>query len=310
MENTDLIVNRDQLINHSMRIIGALESGETATNEELDDGAFSLNIMLKALQNDGLVLWLIKEAIMIPEKGLEQYKLGYTGSHCSYDMKKTEMRIAGIALDTIVEVDSTSNMLKDDNIGILQDDGTIHWTTIKTITDSDTIVISTGLVSAAEIANHIYFYTNKIDRPHEIKEVLRRLYDDRIDVPLMRMSRDEFYTLSDKDSEGVPVNFYYDPQLANSVMTVWNVADTNFAQNSVFVLNVKKPFDTMNDGTDVFEIPAEWYEPIAYLLAVRLAPMNFYPIAETRLLIAQAEEFKMLAQTPDEASIFLQPDFD
>jgi len=303
-------VNRDDLINHSMRIIGALESGETATNEELADGSTALNMMLQALQNDGLNLWLIKEAILIPEKGLEEYKFGQTGSHCSLDMKKTEMRIAGIALDTILEVDSTVGMVKDDNIGVLQDDGTIHWTTIKTVTDTDTVVIKTGLVSASDVASHIYFYTTKIDRPHELKEVLRRRYDDRIDVPLMRMSRQQFYTLSDKDSDGVPVNYYYDPQLTDSKMTVWNVADSDFSKNSVFVINLKKPFDVMSAGTADFEIPPEWYEPITYLLAVRLAPMNFYPIAETRLLIAQAESMKLTAQTPDEASIYLQPDFD
>jgi len=305
--STDFSVNRDELITLAMRNIGALETGESPTPEEYSDASQMLNMMLKTMQNDGLDLWLIKEAILIPEKGLERYTLGPTGDHCTYDVNKTEMRVAGIASDVTLEVDSTTGMTVADNIGILQDDGTIHWTTISSITDSDTVVVATGLVSASAIDNHIYYYTNKIDRPHHVNEVLRRDYDDRIDVPLIKMSRDEFNTLSDKDSSGTPVNYWYDPQLTNAKMNIWNVADSDFAKNDVLVLWVKKPFDDMDAGTNDFECPQEWYMPIMYDLSLLLAPMHFLPTKERYELKVLATKYRDMAESPEDASIFLQP---
>jgi len=288
-----------------MRLIGALESGESPTSEEYSDASTSLNMMLKAWQNDGLKLWLTKEAVLIPSLGTEEYLLG--SAHCSLDMKKTEMRVAGIALDTILEVDSTSDMTKGDYIGVVQDDGTTHWTTVKSITDSDTVVLTTGLVSAVSVDNHVYSYTTKLERPHTLLEAYRRDFDTREDVSMTSMSRTEYYNLNDKDGQGTPVNYYYDPQITNSVLHVWNTANSDFCKNNVFVLLVKQSFDTMTAGTDSFECPPEWYEAIAYGLAVRLAPQNFYPIKERKLLMAEAEQYKDLAMSPAEGSIFLQP---
>lgn len=68
---------------------------------------------------------------------------------------KTEFRIAGVALDTVLEVDATAGMVAGDIIGVEQDDGTWHWTTIANVNDADTVTITVGLVSAAAIDNDI-----------------------------------------------------------------------------------------------------------------------------------------------------------
>jgi len=253
--------------------------------------------MIKAWQAFGLQLWVVKQAELIPTKDAQTYSLGT--DHASLSMSKTEMRVAGSATDTILEVDSTAGMTAADNIGIVLDDGSIQWTTINTVTDSDTVVIDTGLTSAAAIDQHIYWYTTKIDRPHELLEVYRRDYDNVVDVPMIRLSRTDFFTLSDKDSAGTPVNFYYDPQLTNSVLHVWPVANSNFANNSTFQLFIKKPFDDMDSATDSFEFPQEWYEAIVYGLATRLAPMIGYPIPDRQLLKMEAREYFDLALSSD-----------
>ena len=49
-------------------------------------------------------------------------------------------------------------------------------------------------------------------KPVEVLEVYRRDTSDRIDVPMTRLGRDEYWSLSDKDTEGTPVNFYFEPQ--------------------------------------------------------------------------------------------------
>jgi hypothetical protein len=70
----------------------------------------------------------------------------------------TQFRVAGVGTDTILEVDATASMTAGDIIGIDLDDGTTDWTTIASITDADTLVISAGLSSAAAIDKDIYTY--------------------------------------------------------------------------------------------------------------------------------------------------------
>lgn len=297
--STDYSITRDALVTQAYRILGALRTGGTATTEEISDAAVSLNMMLKAWQAYGLQLWVIKQVTLIPDKGSQSYKLGLTGDNVSLSMTKTEMRIAGVTSDTILEVDSTTGMVALDNIGIYLDDGTTHWTTISSVTDADTVVIATGLASAAAINNPIHWYTNKIDRPNELLEVYRRNIDDVVDVPLIRLSRTDFFTLSDKDTSGIPVNFYYDPQLTNTVLHVWPTANATFAKNSTLQLLIKKPFDDMDNANDDFEFPQEWYEAIVYGLAERIAPMIGYPIPDRQLLKMEAGAYLDLALSFD-----------
>lgn len=307
--SVDYSINRDELITLVYEDLGAIRTGGTPATGELTYATSKLNMMLKAWMAHGLQLWVTKEAILIPEKGAEKYDLGPSGDHCSLSMGKTELRVAAVATDTTMEVDSTSGMTALDNVGVVTDDGTIHWTTIASITDSDTLELSSGLDSAAAIDNHIYYYTNKVDRPNEVISVWRRVWDEKNDVEVVRISKDEYYTLSAKNVEGTPVNCYYDPQLTNSVLYNWTTADTTFASNSVFVINLKKPFDDLDSSTDDFEVPQEWYEAIVDGLKDRVARHVGIPLQDRTLIKQEAMASLELALGFDneQASIFLQP---
>jgi len=308
--NSNYTLDRDALIGHVYRNrLAATRSGGTPTSDEISDATIALNLMLKAWQVHGLQLWVIKEAILIPELSKQSYSLGLTGDHCSLSMKKTEVKVAGVTSDTNLDVDSTADMTASDNIGVVLDDGTIHWTTVSSVTDSDTVVLTTGLPSATAVDNHVYNYTTKIDRPHELAEAYRREWDTVVDVPITRLSREEYYTLSDKDSQGVPVNYYYDPQLTNSVFYNWTVADSSFAKNNAFVLLIKKPFDDMDSATDNLEFPQEWYEAVADGLAVRIAPSIGLPIQDRRELKSEAKKSLSGAMGFDveQTSVFFTP---
>jgi len=303
-------VNRDELIGHVYRnILGATPAGQSPNADEISDATTSLNMMLKAWQADGLQLWVIKEAVLIPEKSKQVYSLGPTGDHCSLTMNKTEVKVAGVATDVNLDVDATTDMTVSDNIGVVLDDGTIHWTTVFSITDTDTVVLASGLPSAAAINNHVYSYTTKIDRPNELLEVYRREYDTVVDVPIIKLSRTDFFTLSDKDSEGIPVNYYYDPQLTDTQLYLWQTANSDFASNSVFKLLIKKPFDDMDTATDDFEFPQEWYEAISLGLGKRLAQSVGMPMVDRQILRKDAYEAKedAMAFDAEGGSVYFAP---
>lgn len=148
-------------------------------------------------------------------------------------------------------------------------------------------------------------------RPLRVTAVYRRVSADTTDVPLNKLSRDEYWSLSDKDSQGTPVNYYYDPQLTDGVLNIWPAPDATFATNSVLEIHCHKPFDDMDTSSDNdFEFPSEWYEAIKWGLAVRLAPEYGIPRLERQLLHQEASVLKeeALSWDTEDASIFLQPE--
>ena len=114
-------------------------------------------MLVKHWQSKSYGLWLNKEIVVSLDKSSQNYDLGLTGDQACYssDLVKTEISTAGSATDTSIEVDSTTGMLAGDIIGIELDAGTMDWTVIASVTDSDTLVIETGLTSAAAVDNHV-----------------------------------------------------------------------------------------------------------------------------------------------------------
>lgn len=100
-----------------------------------------------------------------------------------------------------------------------------------------------------------------MDRPLQIVYALIRDGDN--DTPLRIISRTEYLNLGNKATESVPHSVYYDPQLDNGVLYVYNPADATSAAAKTIEITYSKPFDDLNDGDDDFEFPQEW------LLAVK-----------------------------------------
>ena len=128
-----------------------------------------------------------------------------------------------------------------------------------------------------------------MDRPLKIVECHRRR--DAIDTPLTLMERSEYWDLSNKTAEGIPVNYYFDPQLDNSLLYIWPTASLDAATNITIEIEYSKPFDDMDSALDNLEFPQEWYEAVVYGLAWRLAPSFGVPIALRRELRAEALSF-------------------
>ena len=149
-------------------------------------------------------------------------------------------------------------------------------------------------------------------RPMRIIDVYRRTTATVTDVPLIKMSREEYWRLSDKDSEGIPVNYYYDLQLNNGVLNVWPSPNASFAAANTLEILYQKPFDDMDEtSTDDFEFPSEWYEAIKYGLAVRLAPEYGIPRLERGLLHQEATVVKdtVMAWDQEDSSIYFSPEY-
>ncbi len=149
-----------------------------------------------------------------------------------------------------------------------------------------------------------------MNRPLRIIDIYRRETSSTIDVVLTKMTRQEYYNLSDKDSKGTPVNYYYDPKLDNGTLHIWPSPSATFASDYTLEILYQDPIEDMDAAGDNFDFPSEWLEAITYGLAVRLAAGTGLDILERRILRNEAKEALLLALSWDteDGSIFIQPD--
>lgn len=307
--SVDFSLSRDQVITAALKKIGALAAGETASSEEVSDAAITLNMMLKSMQADGLKIFLRKRATVFLEKDKSAYSFTTTtsGDHSAYSYTRTQIKTAASASATSIDVDSTTGMTAGDYIGFELDDGTSHWTTIASITDSDTVVINSGLASAAAVDNYVYFYTTKIDRPLRVVQAWVRDEGQTSDIPVVIVSQKEYYELANKTAEGRPNTIYYDPQLNNGTLWVWPEPDS---VTDTLELIVQRPIEDMDAAANEFDVPVEWLEPIVYGLAYRLCPEYRVPLKVKQDIERNALMFLEMARSFDieHASVFLQPE--
>lgn len=148
-------------------------------------------------------------------------------------------------------------------------------------------------------------------RPMRIIDIYRRNTTDVVDVVLLPMSRFDYWNLSDKNTAGTPVNYYYDLQLTDGVLNVWPAPDATFASDNTLEILYQKPFDDMDvSSTDSFEFPNEWYEAIKYGLAVRLAPEYGVPRLERAYLAQESKVLKddVMGWDQEGTSVFFSPE--
>lgn len=141
-------------------------------------------------------------------------------------------------------------------------------------------------------------------RPLELNVVNWRSTDGR-DLPMLRLTRDEYQELPDKDAIGTPTQFYYHRLRETATLFVWPVQAVG---DGTIEWDGKAEIDDINATGDTLDVPAEWYEAIIYQLADRLC--DDFPISPDRAArIRQRAEVALgLAQHSGRESVYFMPE--
>lgn len=280
-----------QLIHSAMRDIGELAKGETPDADDYAVVSEALNLLIKSWQNQGIGLWLNQECTLYLQNDTIQYAIGPSGDHWTADPHKTELAAAGAAADLTITVDSYTGMADGDYIGIELDSGTIDWTTIDTPA-AVLITIDDALASAAAIDNHVYFYTDKAQRPLEIiKDTIRKVDENGHETPVALISRSQYMAINDKTSEGPVNSVYYDAQLTNGQLYVWPEPSS---VKEYLRMTIRRPISDVDSLTHHIEVPPEFLLALEYNLAIHIAPK--FGAEVSKLVIALAIESLMDAK--------------
>lgn len=283
--SSDFNRTRNELINGALRLIGKAGRGKTPSSADTADAVEALELMVKTWQaKPGFQLWKLKEATLFLDQSTESYS--FPGANATHSYVETDVKVAGIATDLTIDVDSITGMTSGDFFGVQLDAGTMHWTTINGVPSGDTVTITDALPSAVSVDNTVYTYTTKIVRPLRVVDARRTNPNDvTIDVT----SRQEYFDLPTKGSTGAPNQVYYDPQLTTGTFYVWPTGSQVDDKIEITLMLPIEDFDQSNNNPD---FPQEWLECLKYNLAYRLG--FEYAIDKERLMMLKAEAKELL----------------
>lgn len=305
--SVDFSISRDDIIRSALEELGEVAEGEAITPDRTLAVSLRLNSWVKSLMATGAKLWAMSQATLFLTEGTATYSLGATGTHCTNDYVQTTLSTAEATNSTSLGLTAFAGMSASDNIGIVLDDGTIHWTTISGAPGATT-TIATGLASAATAGNVVFTYTTKINRPQRIDtESAYWRSAAGSDTPVKIISRAEYAQLSNKSTQGKIVQAFYDPQLTNGRLSVWPTPDNASDVLRFWYERILEDFDASANTPD-FAI--EWGEALILGLASIMAPSAGMPLAERQDLKGRANAALVIAMGYDRemTSMFCQPD--
>jgi hypothetical protein len=257
-----------EIIIEALELIGVKGAGDTVSAEDQATCLNTLNGMVKLLHAEGVGLWKNVEATLFPAYEGYSYDMGPSGGHCSTAAYKTEIATAAVLGAGTITVDSDDDITNGDYIGIELDDSSVQWTTVNGVPATNVVTLTAVLTDSSEVDNHVYNYTNKIQRPVEILEVRKNSASD-YETPLTVISRDEYMRFSNKASKGSATQVYYDPLLTNGKLYVWP-ACTNVQEYIKF--SCKIPIEDFDSASNDSDFPQEWLLPLAWTLGSLVAP--------------------------------------
>ena len=291
--STDFNLTRDELLLGALRLVGKSGRGKTASASDIADAAEALELMVKQLQSTGVHLWKVKAATLFIQKGTQSYDL--PDANMTLDYITTSMKVAGVATDGTIDINSISGISNADFIGILLDDDTMQWTTVNGAPSGDTVTLTDALTGAAAISNTVYAYTTKIVRP--LKPLAARRQNTSGDVDIDVITRDEYFRLPIKSSTGEVNQTYYDPQLTTGKLYVWPTGNRSDDRLQVDFMMPLEDFDLSNITPD---FPQEWLLALKFGVASLLGPEYGLDLNRQMYIDGRASQFLTAVGSFDE----------
>lgn len=276
----DFNLTQTQICTRALNILNKSGTGSTPDTSDLELAGDLLNMMIKAWQAEGIHLWASAEGIMFFEDGVSKYPLSSTSTThtCSPDdFVRTTIGADEANGQTTLTVVSSADMTVNDNVGIILDNGTLHWTTISVIPNSTSITILNAITDSASAGNYVFSYTTKLNRPLKIMSARRATGSGETlsESQLRRLSHDDYININNKNTNSTPTSFYYSPQLNEGNLYLWAAPDN---VRDYLTFSYVRSIEDFDLGSNTADFPQEAIEALVWGLAFRLtAPFSADP---------------------------------
>lgn len=228
-------------------------------------GQSTLNDILAWLQTKQIHVWSETEATLPLNATQQSYLL--PGAHCFTDHVYTTSTAAHISGATSIALTSTAGMAAGDNIGIELSDNTRWWGEISSVPSSTSVLLTGGISGASSSGATVYTYTTQIDQPVRVLDARFAKTYSSAESTTEQLSRQKYYSQSDKASTGDANSWYYDRQLTTGTLKLWPVASSC---NEVLRFTFIKPQYIPESDVENMLVPPEWFLPLKHKLAAEL----------------------------------------
>ena len=308
--SSDYSTTRNDIIQEAYELGGVLRAGQAVSGAQLAKGSRVLNAMVKAWMASGIHIWTVVEAVLIPQSEQIAYDIGSASTdHVTLksDYVETTLAAAAISGATSITVASATGIAASDKIAVVLDDGTVHFTTVSGAPAGAVITLLVGLADSAASGMKVMAYTSALVRPIKIVAVRRKNLASGYETNLTRLERLDYQALANKDSDGLPSQYYYDPQLALGKLYLYQ---RETAISEIITFTCHRPIEDFDAAADSPDLPQEWIKALNYGLALDLGDSFDIPEQRYGRIAAQfaATMSALAGHDREEGSVFLQPD--
>lgn len=304
----DFNLTRNQIIRQAALEVHAVGAEDTLSGVMMEDFSFKLNGMVKAWQATGIHVWTTEEAVLFPAVSQAKYTINSTSSdRIVADFSSTTLSADEASGQTVISVTSVTGISVDDYVGIIVDDGTLHWAQVDAVGASD-ITIDTALDDSAASGNKVFFYTGSIiQRPLKIVHARRYDFIDGTETPIDVISRLDYNRLSQKAQTGVINQLFYDPGRDTGLVYLYLVPSTI---DTLVKFTYHRPIQDFDAAGDNPDLPQEWIMALIYNLAEsQLAQFPVENNIADRIMRNAARYLDLvIGYDREEESVFIQPD--
>ncbi len=252
--SSDYSTNRNGIIQEAYELGGIVRTGQALTGAQLAKGSRVLNAMVKAWMASGIHIWTVSEAVLIPQASQIAYDLGTSSTdHATLASDYVETALAADAASgaTSVTVDDDDGIADNDKLAIVLDDGTVQFTQVNGTPSANVVSFDNAMTDSAGSGAKIMAYTNALVRPIKIVAVRRKNLSSGYVTNLTRLERLDYQALANKDSEGLPSQYFYDPALALGRLFIYQ-RETSISEIINFTCHhTIEAFDTAANNPDL-----------------------------------------------------------
>lgn len=300
---------RNEIVSAALRKCGQLSEGETASNQQVDDASSDLNGIVKSWQKEGIHIWALQELTLLLDTTSTNYDLGPSGDRCvvADNLVSTTITAAAASGASTLTLASVTGVATTYAIGLVQDDDTIHWTTVNGAPAGLVVTLTAVTTAAAASGKAVYVYAALAQRPLGIEQA-RIQTSSTSETEMQQISREDYFMISNKTSAGVPIQFHYSPVLTNGRLYVWPKSDTVDYKINLTARRAIEDFDASSDNPD---LPQEWLQPLVWALAEEIkTEYGVDPITSAEITRKAGEWHKRIADYDiDETDLVIIPDF-
>jgi hypothetical protein len=313
--SVDWAVTRDDVIKAAYRLVLADEDFTPTTNQT-NNAALLLNAIIKSWNVTlDMPLWGMAYGYILPTTNVSSFTVPSTSNVVS-TFAITTLSADAAATDTSITVDSGTGIDDTYAIGIEQEDGSIHWTTVSGTLVGTTVTLTDALTEDAVDGAYVYAYatTTRLKRPLRIVAANRLdilaveggLQTSNIELEIITTS--EYINESpDFHIDGTVLKLAYEPNTPSAgTIRVWPQFQDGKSYIRFRYQRLLEDFDTSTDNPD---LPVEWNLPLIYELAITLGPT--YSLDIIKLAKMEATRDRWLEQIGngdyEEGSIHFYP---